>query len=104
MIATLDDDFISPDLQENIMSVDVSDGHEHDVYSIYLESGNYENDLQVVQDTQLDMDNNSQLMTGSVSIILTVNDTPDRHPFNALLSVISDRSALSTQCTHGYDQ
>ena len=71
MIDTLDDDFIPPDLQENIMSVDVSDGHERDVYSIYLDSGNYENDLQVVQDTQLDMDNNSQLSDDcSVSIIL----------------------------------
>ncbi|KAJ6113664.1 hypothetical protein N7523_006981 [Penicillium sp. IBT 18751x] len=83
MIDTLDDDFIPRDLPENIMSVDVSDGHERDGYSIYLDSGNYENDLQVVNDTQLDVDNNSPLITGSVPI--TINgERPRQAPLGCL--------------------
>ncbi|KAJ5670293.1 uncharacterized protein N7477_005656 [Penicillium maclennaniae] len=89
----LDDDFIPRDLQENIMSVNVSDGHERDGYSIYLDSGNYENDLQVVQDTQLDVDNNSPPITSSVPININ-GERPRQAPLGCLAQC--DLRSIST--------
>ncbi|KAJ5195491.1 uncharacterized protein N7498_008929 [Penicillium cinerascens] len=87
MIDSWDDDFIPPDLEENIISVDLPDGHEREGYSIHLDSGNHENDLQAAQDTELDVDNNVPLMTRSVSTDINgERQSLDRRLLNALLN------------------
>jgi hypothetical protein len=104
MIGTWDDDFIPADLQENIISVDLPDGHEREGYSLHLDTGNYENDFQAAQASDLHMDSNAPLMTGSVSTDINgERQNPDRRLLNALLSVVSSPSASSTQRTlrHG---
>lgn len=51
------------------------------------------------------MDNNIPLMTGSVSTDINgERQNPDKRLLNALLNVVSNHSALSTQRTHGHDQ
>jgi hypothetical protein len=90
IIDSWDDEFIPSDLQENIMSIGLPDGHEREGYSIHLESGNYENDLQAAQDTELDVENNAPLMTGSISTdINSERQNPDRRLLNTLLNVVS---------------
>lgn len=102
MLDTWSDEFIPPELQENIISVDLADSHEREGYSIHLDSGNYENELQAAHDTELDLDNNVPLMTGSVSTDINgERQNPDRRLLNALLNVVSDQPVPSTQRTHG---
>ena len=105
MIDTWSEEFIPHELLENIISVDLPDNHEREGYSVRLDSGNYENDLQAAQDTELDLNNNVPLITGSVSTDINgERQNPDRRLLNALLNAISDQSALSTQHTRGRDQ
>lgn len=104
MIGTWDDDFIPADLQENIISVDQPDGHEREGYSVHLDTGNYENDFQAAQASDLDMDSNAPLIAGSVSTDINgERQNPDRRLLNALLNVVSSPSASSTKRTlrHG---
>jgi hypothetical protein len=53
MLDTWTDEFIPPELQENVICFGEPDDHEREGYSIELDSGNYENDFHVAQDTAL---------------------------------------------------
>lgn len=53
MLDTGNDEFIPPELQENIVYVDQPDSHERDSYAIELDGGD-KNDLQAGQTTCLD--------------------------------------------------
>ena len=70
-----------------------------------MESGNYKNDLQAAQDTEMDVENNAPFMTGSVSTdINSERQNPDRRLLNTLLNVVSNQSGRPTQRTHQPDQ
>jgi hypothetical protein len=99
------DEFIPPELQENLICVDVADGHEREGYSIELDSGNYENDFQAAQGTTSNLDNDGPLMTGSVSTDINgERQNPERRLLNTLLNMVSDRSPVSAPHVHLRDQ
>lgn len=90
MLDLWSDEFIPPEVQENIISVDLADSHEREGYSVHLDSGNYENDLQAAHDSEQDFDNNVQMMTGSVSTDINgERQNPDKRLLNTLLHVVS---------------
>jgi hypothetical protein len=105
MLDTWSEEFIPPELQENMICVDVPDSHEREGYSIELDSGNYENDFQAAQDTTLNLNNEDPLMTGSVSTDINgERQNPDRRLLNTLLNMVSDRSPVSAQHVHPHDR
>jgi hypothetical protein len=67
--ALMDDwseDFIPPEIRDNIICLESSDHHEREGYTVSLETGNYENDLHAVQDGVLEVDDHEALISGSV--------------------------------------
>lgn len=104
MLDTWTDEFIPPELQENIICVDESDSLEREGYSIELDGVNYENDFQAAQDTAPDLTNNDPLITGSVSTDINGDrQNPDRRLLNSLLNMVSDRSPVSAENVHRHD-
>ena len=98
MLDAWNDDFIPSELQENIVSIGPPDGQEREGYSVHLDTGNYENDYQVAQDTDLHADSHAPLMTGSVSTDINgERQNPDRRLLNALLNVVTEDPAPCTQ-------
>lgn len=59
-------DFIPEELHDNIICLDEPDHHEREGYTIRLQAGDYENDLQAAQDSGLDPTGTAPLTTGSV--------------------------------------
>lgn len=68
MMDTWSDDFIPPEIRDNIICLGSPDHHEREGYTVKLQVGNYENDLQAAQDESLDVDGDDALLTGSVYI------------------------------------
>lgn len=87
------DEFIPNEIQDNIIILDKVDHHEREGYSVNLETGNYENDLQAAQDCGSFGDLHSgPSMTGSVSTDINgAYQNPDLRLVDALLDVVSTR-------------
>src|SRR5436305_11520418 len=66
MIYSLANDFIPPEIADNITCLTNPDHHEREGYTVSLESGNYENDLQAAQGENFLPDESDPLITGSV--------------------------------------
>jgi hypothetical protein len=67
MIDDWADDFIPPELRDNLIYLDEPNTGEREGYTIRLGTGNYENNLQATQDSGLDAGEIEPLTTGSVS-------------------------------------
>src|SRR5579871_5430798 len=84
------DEFIPPEIADNIIHMDNSDHHEREGYTVSLQSGNYENDLHAAQDEAFDADNNVPFVTGSVYTDVNGERTdPNLRLIDALLGVVS---------------
>jgi hypothetical protein len=66
MIDSWNDDFIPPEIRDNIICLGSSDHHEREGYTVSLQTGNCENDLHAAHDEILDSDDHEALITGSV--------------------------------------
>lgn len=98
MIDDWADDFIPPELRDNIICLDESDHHEREGYTVNLRTGNYENDLQAAQDSALDASGGEPLITGSVSTDINgERQDPDLRALDALFSVVTNRPAPSRE-------
>jgi hypothetical protein len=98
MIGDWADDFIPPELQDNIIFLDESDHHEREGYTVNLHTGKYENDLQAAQDGALDTSSGEPLFTGSVSTDINgERNDPNLRALDALFSVATNRPAPSRE-------
>jgi hypothetical protein len=103
MIENWSDEFIPPEIADNITHLEDTDHHEREGYTVSLQTGNYENDLQAAQDGALhanDIDNesNDPFVTGSVYTDINGERTdPNVRLIDALLGVVSDNSRQETQ-------
>ncbi|KAH7029969.1 hypothetical protein B0J12DRAFT_768917 [Macrophomina phaseolina] len=94
MIDGWSDDFIPPELRDNVICLDEPDHHEREGYTVRLQTGNYENDLQAAQDGAFDSGDGGPLMTGSVSTDINgERQDPNMRMLDTLLSVVTNRSA-----------
>lgn len=73
MITDWGDDFVSPELRDNIICLEELDHHDREGYTVRLRPGNHENDLQAAQDSALDSSGGGPLITGSVSTDIMEN-------------------------------
>ena len=93
MIDNWSDEFIPDDLQKNIIHLTEADHREREGYTVSLQPGNYENDLQAAQDTSFDNGGDTPLITGSVSTDINgERQDPNLRTLDYLLGVVSDRS------------
>jgi hypothetical protein len=66
MMDNWDDDFIPPEIQDNIIYLGKSDHHKREGYTVSLQAGNYENDLHAAQDEGSYADYRKALISSSV--------------------------------------
>jgi hypothetical protein len=100
MIENWSDEFIPPELADNITHLEGPDHHEREGYTVSLRTGNYENDLQAAQDGALHVDDidNDPFVTSSV--YTDINEErmdPNIRLIDALLGVVSDGSYQEAQ-------
>lgn len=67
MIDNWNDEFIPPELRDNIIRLDQPDHQEREGYTVSLAQGNYENDLQAAQNESSGSNDCGLFLTGSVS-------------------------------------
>lgn len=98
------DDFIPPKLRDNIICLDEPDHHEREGYTVRLQTGNCENDLQAAQDNALDSGGSEPLITGSVCTDINgERQDPNVCALEALLDVVANRPAQSGVDTSSRD-
>jgi hypothetical protein len=91
MIHDWADEFIPPELHDNIIYLDKPDSDEREGYTISLRNGNYENELQATQDGGFDAGESEPLTTGSVSTDINgERQNPDKRLLNTLREFISN--------------
>ena len=73
MIEGWTDEFIPPEITNNITCLTNSDHHECEGYTVSLESGNYENDLHAAQDGVSHIDTNSYDLFVTSSVYTDIN-------------------------------
>ncbi|KAL6405631.1 hypothetical protein AUP68_11392, partial [Ilyonectria robusta] len=95
MIDEWSDDFIPSELRDNIICLGESDHHEREGYTVNLQAGNYENDLQAAQDEGFNnSDDGGPLMTGSVSTDINgERQDPNIRTLDTLFSIVANRPA-----------
>jgi hypothetical protein len=104
MLDTWSDEFIPPELQENIIHVQEPDNNERQGYAMDLDSAGFENDFQAAQASCVAIDNNDPLLTGSVSTDINgERQNPDRRLLNTLLEMVSDQSPVASCGPHLQD-
>jgi hypothetical protein len=92
MIDDWTDDFIPPELRDSIICLDEPDHCEREGYTVDLQEGNYENDLQAAQDSGCDVNISEPFITGSVSTDINgERQDPNLRVLDALFSVVADR-------------
>ena len=95
MIDSWADNFIPPEITENITCLEKPDHHEREGYTVSLQSGNYENDFHAAQDEVFNADDQEAydqepLLTGSVyTDINGERQDPNMQMVDALLGVIT---------------
>jgi hypothetical protein len=96
MIDDWGDDFIPPELRDNIVCLDEPDHREREGYTISLGTGNYENDLQAAQDSVIDSGGGGPRITGSVATDINgERQDPNLCALDALFGVVANRHAPS---------
>ncbi|KAK9241994.1 hypothetical protein V1506DRAFT_123987 [Lipomyces tetrasporus] len=104
MMDNWSDEFIPPELWDNIIPLDEPDHREREGYTVNLAQGNFENDLQAAQheaahNQSLDSDSATHFMTGSVSTEINgERQNPDIRMLDTIFDVVSNRSRTSGQC------
>jgi hypothetical protein len=85
------DNFIPPELRDNIIYLDKPDSGEREGYTASLRTGNYENELQGAQDRGFDAGESEPLTTGSVSTDINgERQNPDKRLLNTLREFVSN--------------
>src|SRR5947209_3292826 len=88
------DNFIPPEITDNITCLENPDHHEREGYTVSLQSGNFENDLQAAQEEAFQTDENHPLITGSVYTDINGERTdPNVRMIDALLGLVTERSS-----------
>jgi hypothetical protein len=94
MIQNWPHDFVPHEIIDNIISLKNPDHHEREGYTVNLETGNYENDLQAAQDEACLADEDDPLITGSVYTDINGERTdPNVQMIDALLGLVTDSSS-----------
>jgi hypothetical protein len=92
------DDFIPPELRDNIICLDGPDHHEREGYTVNLQTGNYENDLQAAQHSALDAGSGGPLITGSVCTDINgERQDPNVCALEALFDVVANSVDTSSR-------
>jgi hypothetical protein len=86
------EDFVPSDVQDNIICLDELDHQEREGYTVNLQHGNYENDLQAAQDETFDNSEDAVFTTGSVSTDINgERQDPNIRMLNTLFDVVTER-------------
>jgi hypothetical protein len=86
--------FIPPEIADNITCLANPDHHEREGYTVSLQSGNYENDLQAAQGENFLPDESDPLMTGSVCTDINGERTdPNVRMIDALLGLVTGNAS-----------
>ncbi len=83
MMDTWEDDFILPEIYNNIICLRNLDHHEHEGYTVSLEAGNYKNDFHAAHDRSFHPDNHN---SGNYNLD---NHNSDNHDSNNLEPLIT---------------
>ena len=95
-------DFIPHEITDNIICLTNLDHHEREGYTVSLETGNYENDLQVAQDEAFHANENDPLITGSVYTDINGERTnPNVQMIDALLELVTSSSSQPNETIPG---
>ena len=90
MIEDWADEFIPPQITDNVICLAEPDHGEREGYTVSLESGNYENDLHAAHDEAFYADERDPLVTASICIDVNGERTnPDIPKIDALLRVVT---------------
>jgi hypothetical protein len=91
MINCWSDDFIPPEIQNNIICLPESDCYEREGYTINLEDGNYENDYHASHNNIGDTDDQETFITGSVyTDVNGERQDPNVRMINTLLGLVNN--------------
>src|SRR5436305_10839436 len=94
MIYSLANDFIPPEIADNITCLANPDHHEREGYTVSLQSGNYENDLQAAQGENFFPNESDLLITGSVCTDINGERTdPNVRMIDALLGLVTSNTS-----------
>ena len=100
MIDDWTDDFIPPELRDSIICLDEPDNHEREGYTVDLQTGNYENDLQAAQESACGVNIGEPFITGSVSTDINgERQDPNLRVLDALFSVVTNRPPTLSEVT-----
>lgn len=84
------DEFIPPEIYNNIICLGTSDYHEREGYTVSLRTGNYKNDLYTAQDTIFNTDDPEPLISSSVyKDVNRERQDPNARIIDALREVVS---------------
>jgi hypothetical protein len=93
MIESWDNDFVPPEIANNILHATHSDHHEREGYTVGLQAGNLENEFQAAQDAD-----DAPFITGSVyTDVNGERRDPNVPMIDALLGMVTDRSNPTDQ-------
>ena len=102
MVDSWPEDFIPPEIADNITCLTTPDHHEREGYTVNLQHGNYENDLHAAQDGAFHADDNDSFMTGSVYTDINGERTdPNVRMIDALLGLVTNNSSKPDEETQG---
>ena len=90
MMDSWSDEFIPPEIHDNIICLGSSDHHEREGYTVRLQTGNYENDLHAAQDAIFDPEDHEPLISSSVyTDVNGERQDPNARMIDALREVVS---------------
>ena len=99
------DDFIPPEIADNITCLDNADHHEREGYTVSLQSGNYENDFHAAQGGAFQADEHDPFITGSIYTDINGERTnPDIRIIDALLGVVTETSSPAHGTTEAAEE
>jgi hypothetical protein len=94
------DDFIPPEIADNVTCLADQDHHEREGYTVSLQSGNHENDLHAAQDEAFQTNDHDPFVTGSVYTDINGERTdPNVRMIDALLGITANDSSGGSQET-----
>ena len=94
------DDFIPPEIADNVTCLANQDHHEREGYTVSLQSGNFENDLHAAQDEAFQTSDHDPFVTGSVYTDINGERTDTNvRMIDALLGIITNDSSEGSQET-----
>jgi hypothetical protein len=89
-------EFIPPEIADNVICLQNPDHHEREGYTVSLENGNYENELQAAQDRAFAFDENDPLLSGSVyTDINGERADPNLRTIDNLLGIVTGEGQIN---------